>query len=92
MKSYNSSAVIRAFKYAYLSSTRKAFSMETELRRNQYKKLSPKTLENPKKASILSSFLYISTDFMKQRQLMNDVYSEKRWIGQTAANSFSFEY
>ncbi|KAL7333564.1 Poly(A) polymerase [Mucor circinelloides] len=91
MKSYNSSLVIRAFKYAYLSMTDKAFAMETELRRNHYKKLNDKTLENHKRASILSSFLYISTDFMKQRQLMNDVYDEKRWEGQTAAKTFSFE-
>lgn len=71
--------------------TDKAFAMETELRRNHYKKLNDKTLENHKRASILSSFLYISTDFMKQRQLMNDVYDEKRWEGQTAAKTFSFE-
>ncbi|CEP18526.1 hypothetical protein [Parasitella parasitica] len=91
MKSYNSYMVVRTFKFAYLSMTQKAFSIETELRRNRYKKLDADTLDNPKKASILSSFLHISTDFMKQRQLMNDVYAEKKWIGQTAADSFSFD-
>jgi hypothetical protein len=71
--------------------TDKAFAMEAELRKNKYKKLNDRTLQNHKRASILSAFLYISTDFMKQRQLMNDVYDEKRWEGQAAAKTFSFE-
>ncbi|KAL9546783.1 hypothetical protein MBANPS3_006491 [Mucor bainieri] len=91
MKSFNSSLVVRAFKYAYLSMTDKAFAMESELRHNKYKKLNDRTLESHKRASILSAFLYISTDFMKQRQLMNDVYDEKRWESQKAAKTFSFE-
>jgi DNA polymerase sigma len=91
MKSYNSSSVIRAFKFAYLSMTSKAFELEEELRKNGYKHLNRKRLSSPKKTSILSSFLHISSDFMKQRQLMNDVYAEKRWKGQEAADSFPFD-
>lgn len=91
MKSYNSSLVVRAFKFAYLSMTSKAFELEAELRKNNYKQFDRKRLQNPRKFSILSSFLHISADFMKQRQLMNDVYAEKRWQGQSAADSFSFD-
>lgn len=90
MKSYNSSGVIRSFKFAYLAMTRKAFALEEELKENRYKKLRESTRENPKKASILGTFLHISADFMKQRELMNSVYEEKRWQGQYAAESFDF--
>lgn len=91
MKSYNSGNVIRSFKYAYLAMTRKAFLLEAELKGNNFMQLDRSTLESPKKASILGSFLHISADFMKQRELMNTVYEEKRWADQTAASSFDFE-
>lgn len=91
MKSYNSFNVVRAFKFAYLAMTSKAFSLEAELLRNNFTKLNAKTLESPKKSSILGAFIHISAEFMKQRELMNNVYSEKRWQGQDAANTFSFE-
>jgi hypothetical protein len=71
--------------------TSKAFELEAELRENKHKHLNRKRLQSPRKISILSSFLHISSDFMKQRQLMNDVYAEKRWQGQEAAETFSFE-
>ncbi|KAI7901830.1 uncharacterized protein BX663DRAFT_487118 [Cokeromyces recurvatus] len=90
IKSYNAIAIIRTFRYAYVSMTRKAFILEEELEENNYKKLYRETIENPKSGSILSSFLYISAEFINQRQLMNDVYDEKRWEGQTAAKTFSF--
>lgn len=91
MKSYNSGNVIRSFKYAYLAMTRKAFLLQAELKSNNFTQLDRSTLESPKKASILGSFLHISADFMKQRELMNTVYEEKRWDDQSAANSFDFE-
>ncbi|GAA5809060.1 hypothetical protein MFLAVUS_002463 [Mucor flavus] len=90
MKSYNSTNVVRSFKYAYLAMTRKAFLLEQELKRNNYMHLDPSTLENPKKASILGSFLHISSEFIKQRELMNNVYNEKRWSDQDAASTFEF--
>ncbi|KAI7894537.1 uncharacterized protein EV154DRAFT_498110 [Mucor mucedo] len=91
MKSYNSGSIIRSFKYAYLAMTRKAFQLQEELRSNNYTQLDRSTLESPKRASILGSFLHISADFMKQRELMNTVYEEKRWDDQAAASSFNFE-
>lgn len=90
MKSYNSTNVVRSFKYAYLAMTRKAFLLEQELKRNNYMHLDPSTSENPKKASILGSFLHISSEFIKQRELMNNVYNEKRWSDQDAARTFEF--
>ncbi|KAI8090666.1 hypothetical protein BDF21DRAFT_460094 [Thamnidium elegans] len=90
MKSYNSTNVVRSFKYAYLAMTRKAFLLEQELERNNFMYLDASTLENPKKASILGSFLHISSEFIKQRELMNNVYAEKRWSGQDAASTFDF--
>lgn len=91
MKSYNSSVVVRSFKFAYLAMTNKAFLLEQELKRNNYMHLDSSTEENPKSVSILGSFLHISTEFMKQRELMNSVYDEKRWSEQSAASSFNFE-
>ncbi|KAI9478837.1 MAG: hypothetical protein EXX96DRAFT_525666 [Benjaminiella poitrasii] len=90
IKSYNALAVTRSFKYAYLSMTRKAFLLEEELEKNQHKRLHRETIDDPKRSSILSSFLYISMEFINQRELMNDVYNERRWEGQTAADTFSF--
>lgn len=90
MKSYNSTSVVRSFKYAYLAMTRKAFLLEQELERNNFMHLDPSTMENHKKASILGSFIHISSEFMKQRELMNNVYAERRWSGQDAASSFDF--
>lgn len=90
MKSYNSLGVIRSFKFAYLAMTRKAFLLEEELRENKYKQLNATTKESSKKSSILGSFLHISSEFMKQRELMNNVYEEKRWQGQYASESFDF--
>lgn len=70
--------------------TRKQFALEAELKEHNYRRLSTATMENPRLVSILSSFLYISIDFIKQRQLLLDVYREKRWRGQSAAETFSF--
>ncbi|KAI8334122.1 hypothetical protein BD560DRAFT_414700 [Blakeslea trispora] len=89
-KSYNASQVVRAFKYAYLSMSQRAFDLEAELRRNGYESLDKATLDSPKRASVLSQALYISTDFIKQRQWMNEVWKEKRWEGQLAAKTFEF--
>ncbi|KAI9336271.1 hypothetical protein BD770DRAFT_401809 [Pilaira anomala] len=91
MKSYNSSVVVRSFKFAYLAMTNKAFLLEQELKRNNYMHLDSSTVKNPKSVSILGSFLHISTEFMKQRELMNNVYDEKRWSEQSAASSFNFK-
>ncbi|KAI8338779.1 hypothetical protein EDC96DRAFT_523167 [Choanephora cucurbitarum] len=89
-KSYNASQVVRAFKYAYISMSQKAFDLEAELRHNNYESLDKKTLESPKRSSILCEALHISTDFIKHRQLMNEVWNEKRWKNQAAAKTFEF--
>ena len=90
MKSYHSSSVVRSFKYAYLAMTRKAFALEEELKENRYRKLNSITTSSLKSASILGSFIHISNDFMKQRELMNTVYDDKHWFGQDAAETFEF--
>lgn len=84
-------SVVRGFRFAYLSMTRKAFELESELKRNNFRQLDQKTFDSHKKSSILGSFIHISAEFMRQRELMNDVYTERRWQGQEAAETFSFD-
>ncbi|KAI8887725.1 Nucleotidyltransferase [Backusella circina FSU 941] len=90
-KSYNAFLAIRAFKFAYLSMVRKGNLLEDELNKRKYKDFSPSTIKNPKRASILGTFLFMTKEMLSHRVLLNNVYIERRWEGQPAARTFPWK-
>jgi hypothetical protein len=70
---------------------RKAHRLDDELFDRNYKELSPSTTNDPKKASILGTFLFMTKDVLTHRFLLNNVYTERRWEGQPAALTFPWK-
>ena len=87
MKSYNAMYICRAFRTAYMFMTHRAFELEKMLTQNM---LNPNQA-NGLQLSILSKVFFIPRDMEQLRENMTDVYSNRLWSSEEAAESFDWD-
>ncbi|KAI8972927.1 hypothetical protein BDB01DRAFT_729789 [Pilobolus umbonatus] len=88
-KSFHAVDITDIFKRCYNRITAKSIEIEAELKRNKYNQLDNN--DEWKVYSFLKDSFFIPNDFLDHRELMQDVYYEKRWKGQWTAKSFKWK-
>ena len=78
-KSFEAESAADEFRYAYNVIIRKMRVLEEELEANDYKQLSSHVTSSFQSCSVLSTFLYVTPEFVKQRQAMENVYEEQMY-------------
>ncbi|EIE80497.1 hypothetical protein RO3G_05202 [Rhizopus delemar RA 99-880] len=78
-KSFEAESAADEFRYAYNVIIRKMRALEEELEANDYKQLSSHVTSSFQSCSVLSTFLYVTPEFVKQRQAMENAYEEQMY-------------
>ncbi|KAG0169152.1 hypothetical protein DFQ28_003175 [Apophysomyces sp. BC1034] len=87
-KSYSASTVCRSFRRAYLTLTSKSSALAEEL---EYRSRKGRDVRNYlKKTSLLKSILHVPLDIINQRDLIEDVYEERRWHDEPVSETFAW--